>query len=198
MPSSCRGSANSGLACLIHSCRSGFSAIEVLIGILVASSIAGFALLNMQSILPGIRANEAMNQVLSQLRQARNMAVAQRRSIQLHFENGNRIRLVRNEWPLGNTDVSTVSLSNGFQFLIHDGVPDTPDQFGNGSAVDFGEARSLTFQNDGRLVNQSGEPVNGTVYIGLPGDPDTQRAVTILGATGRIRSYRFTGTHWVH
>jgi hypothetical protein len=39
-------------------------------------------------------------------------------------------------------------------------------------------------------------PVNGTVFVGVPGLPYTARAVTILGATGRIRSYHWNGTTW--
>jgi hypothetical protein len=30
----------------------------------------------------------------------------------------------------------------------------------------------------------------------LPDHPETARAVTILGATGRVRGYRWTGTNW--
>jgi hypothetical protein len=38
--------------------------------------------------------------------------------------------------------------------------------------------------------------VNGTVFLGLPGLKGTARAVTILGATGRVRPYYWDGTKW--
>ena len=37
------------------------------------------------------------------------------------------------------------------------------------------------------------DPVNGTVFIGVPGDMKTARAITILGSTGRVRTYSWTG-----
>lgn len=168
-----------------------------------ACAVAGFALVNMQSMLPGMRANQAMYQTIAQLRHGRQLAVAQRRQVQLHFDGNNEIRLVRNEFPEGESVLSEVILNNECQFMKSDDIDvDTPDEFGpeelnEMAAVDFGDAESLTFLSDGALVDEAGNPVSGTVFIGIPGHPEIARAITILGATGRIRGYRWTGEEWI-
>jgi hypothetical protein len=81
---------------------------------------------------------------------------------------------------------------------MFDGVPDTPDAFGSATAVDFGGKSPLIFQSDGTLADNLGSPVSGSVFIGQAGHPETARAVTLLGATGRVRGYLWTGSLWVH
>jgi Tfp pilus assembly protein FimT len=181
----------------------GFSLVEIGIGLMLACTLAGFALINMGAIMPGIRANQAMYQTVSQLRQGRQLSIAQRREIQLRFTSNNRMSLVRNEFPEGEQVLSEVSLNKDCQFMKSDDIDmDTPDAFGPDElgemgAVDFGGAETLTFRSDGTLVDELGNPVNGTVFIGMADHPEMARAVTILGATGRIRGYRWTGEEWI-
>ena len=52
---------------------------------------------------------------------------------------------------------------------------DTPDQFGNSSPIDFGSATSLTFRPNGILVDNAGNPVNGTVFIGVAEHPEVDQ-----------------------
>jgi hypothetical protein len=40
--------------------------------------------------------------------------------------------------------------------------------------------------------------LNGTVFFGKPNVPMSARAVTIMGATGKIQLYRWNGTQWAH
>jgi len=176
----------------------GFSLIEMGIVLMLACALAGIALINAQATMPGVHANKAMYQTIAQLRQGRQTAIAQRRSVQLNIGERNRIQLVRNDFPEGETVLSTATFSNNFEFLQFSEVTeDTPDEFGNTAPVDFGGAAGLTFLTDGTLVDASGNPVSGTIFIGLPDHPETARAVTVLGATGRIRGYRWTGTEWI-
>lgn len=176
----------------------GFSLIEMGIVLMLACVLAGLALINVQATMPGVHANTAMYQAIAQLRRGRQTAIAQRRSVQLNIEERNRIRLVRNDFPEGETVLSTVVFSNNCEFLQFPEVTeDTPDGFGNAAPVDFGGARGLAFLPDGTLADDSGNPVSGTIFIGQPDHPETARAVTILGATGRIRGYRWTGTEWI-
>jgi Tfp pilus assembly protein FimT len=178
--------------------NAGFSIAEVVIGVLLACTLTGFALIGMGGVMPGINANQAMNATVAQLRQGRDLAMTQRRSMQLRFLGNNQIQLVRNELPSGTRVVDTVTLGNQCQFMIFNDIPDTPDQFGNATPVDFGSVATLTFLSDGTLVDNSGNPRNGTVFIGLPAHPEAARAVTLLGATGRVRTYRWNGTDWIH
>ena len=68
---------------------SGFTVIELIIVIAVIGIVSAFALINIFAILPGYRADQAMNQVFSQLRAARELAISQRREVQVQFH-GNR------------------------------------------------------------------------------------------------------------
>jgi Tfp pilus assembly protein FimT len=171
--------------------------VEVCIVTMVIFTVSGFAVLNITGILPGMRANNAMYQTLAQLRRGREEAIAQRRNIRLQFLDGNQIQLTRQDVPNGTTVLSTVTLENNVRFRLFEGIPDSPDSFGNDSAVDFGAAASITFLSDGTLVDDQGNPLSGSVFLGLEEHPETARAVTILGATGRVRSYRWTGESWI-
>jgi hypothetical protein len=84
------------------------------------------------------------------------------------------------------------------EFRLFGGVSDTPDAFGNGSAVSFGGPGPWLFLSNGILVDSGANPINGTVFLGQADHPETARAVTILGATGRVRDYKWTGTAWIH
>jgi hypothetical protein len=138
-----------------------------------------------------------MAQTVAQLRRARETAMAQRRNIEIKFLENDQIQLERIDVPAGRTVLSNVTLNNRFEFRLFDDVPDSPDGFGNGSAVDFGGSASLVFLSDGTLVDVLGNPLNGSVFLGLADHPETARAVTILGATGRVRGYRWNGTSWI-
>ncbi len=175
----------------------GFSLIEVCITLAFMCIIGGFAVLNVSAILPGVKANEAMYQTVAQLRSAREMAMAQRRNIEIRFSGGNRIQIVRRELPNGETVLSDIALSNGCQFILFDAIPDSPDTFGKISAVDFGGADLELFLSDGTLVDDQNSPLSGSIFLGLPNHPETARVVTILGATGRIRGYRWNGSEWI-
>jgi hypothetical protein len=84
-------------------------------------------------------------------------------------------------------------------------MPDTPDGFGNGYAIEFEGLNGLPvagmlFQSDGELVDGSTFlPISGTVFIGVTGSNNTTaaRAVTVLGTTGRVRGWRSQGSTWV-
>jgi prepilin-type N-terminal cleavage/methylation domain-containing protein len=177
--------------------NAGFSLIEISLVMLIGCAVAGFAVMNITEMLPAINANGSMHQIVAQLRNGRELAVAQRRNIQVLFQNSNQIQLVRNDVPSGSTLLSTSTLEHGCRFHLFDGIPDSPDSFGNAAAVDFGAASTMTFLSDGTLVDEEGNPLSGSVFLGIADSSATARAVTILGATGRIRSYRWTGTSWI-
>jgi prepilin-type N-terminal cleavage/methylation domain-containing protein len=178
--------------------QNGFSLTEMVIVLMILSMVSGFALLNMNALLPGMSANAAMKQTLAQLRSGRELAIAQRRDIEIKFLGTNQIQLLRYNVPNGATVLSTVTLQNNNQFQLFGGVPDTPDTFGNGTALSFSGLSPWIFLSDGTLVDSLSNPVNGTIFLGQANSPNTARAVTILGATGRIRDYTWTGTAWWH
>ncbi len=122
----------------------------------------------------------------------------------------------------GTTTLNTFVLDpNTMTYTVLSGVPDTTDAFGNtttspgycvaSSGICFNNTAcgspsalpcTIYFQGDGTVVNSSGTYINGTIFMAAvgnasnPANPLTARAVTILGATGRIKGYRYTGTQW--
>ena len=176
--------------------RAGFSALEVIAGFSVLAVVAGFAVVTMEGARLGIQANAALDCAVAQMRTAQELATAERRSYQILFIAPDQIQLRRLEPPSGYTDSSAVSLGNTVQFTLFTGLPDTPDCFGNAQAIDFGKSSTLTFLSNGTLVDSAGAPLNGTVFLGIPGRPETARAVTIAGATGRVTPYHWTGSAW--
>jgi len=90
-------------------------------------------------------------------------------------------------------------------------LPDTPMGLGNTQAVSLSQpsgagAWTVMFTTSGALVGTSStmsldvvgnsNPMNASIFIGIPSIPSSARAVTVLGATGRVRSYTWDSTKW--
>ena len=88
----------------------GFSLMELLVAVAIISVILGMALLNYGNILPNFRANSAMDQLLYQLRSARERAIAHRREVQVQFVGTNQLTITE-IWLLGTPCHSRVGLS---------------------------------------------------------------------------------------
>jgi Tfp pilus assembly protein FimT len=177
--------------------NAGFSLVEAAIVVILIFIVSGFAVTMIGGMMPRMRSDAALIKTVAQLRRGRELAVAQRRDVRLIFAGNNEIQLIRMDEPAGTTPLSTVNLEYKIEFRLFSGIPDTPDSFGRSAALDFGGANQLTFLSDGTLVNAQGDPLSGTVFLGMADHPETARAVTILGSTGRVRGYRWTGSYWM-
>jgi hypothetical protein len=117
----------------------------------------------------------------------------------VQFVGNNQITVIVIE-PAGVSPSTTTTLGDGAQFTLFPSLPDSPMTFGNSSPVSFGGVNGgpvgMQFMSTGALVDASGNPISGTVFLGMPGQPETARAVTVLGATGRIREYHYDGYGW--
>jgi len=180
----------------------GFSMIELLIVVLVLMTVGAMAIIQLSPTLQQQQANAAMIQIASELRQARELAMTERRNIQVSFPVNNQITLTRMNLPAGQAVLGTVPIQAPAVFMLTPGAPDTPDGFGNKGAIEFGNVvngpPTMLFQSDGTFVDTAGNLLNGTVFIGIPNVPTSGRAVTVVGATGRIRMYKANPTGWVN
>ena len=179
----------------------GFSLIEVLLTLGIAGVLAAMAVPVSSQYIKWAKADSTAESTLRIIASGRDRAVAERRNIELTFVMPNIVRLEReNIDASGNTTSKTIELEvmldNGQQFLKFTGVPDTPDAFGNSSAITFGGTAPYMFASDGTLVDSSGDVVNGTIFVGTPNQKETARAITVFGASGLLRSWKWRGSSW--
>jgi prepilin-type N-terminal cleavage/methylation domain-containing protein len=179
----------------------GFSLVEVLVVVGIGCVVMATAVLMMPGAIRDARADGGATMVVTELRRAKDLAVTERRDMEVRFVPPNEIQIWRQEVPLnqGQTRLSTVFLENNVEFLLTPGLPDTPEGFGNGSAIEFDAAPALFFRTEGMFTdaNPNLDPLNGTVFLGVRNQPLTARAVTVFGPTALIRSYRWTGAQWM-
>jgi len=173
----------------------GYSLLELLFVVALVGTLGGMAVMQMGAIRPVIQGDSAMRVVMGQLNLARERAIAHRRTVEVTFVGTNSVRLTQHDQPSGTTVLSTVPFEGRVQFGLVAGVPDTPDGFGNGTPLQFSSA-TLLFNTDGVLVDTLGAPVNGTVFLLIPNERLSFRAVTVLGSTGRVRGYKWSGANW--
>jgi hypothetical protein len=115
------------------------------------------------------------------------------------FTAPNRVVVTRVEVPgPGTTVLTDVVLEQGMEYQLFSGIPDTPDAFGRTAAVSFGLAVNMAFTSEGSFVDQNGDPLNGSVFLGKRNQPETARAVTLFGPTAQIRNWRWSGSQWLH
>jgi len=180
--------------------QGGFSAIETLVAVSIIMIVMAIALIRWTTLLPNARANAAMDMVVYRLRSAREDAIAHRRLVQVQFVGTNQIT-ISEIWLAGTPPApQTYTFEDNTVFMTLAGVPDTPMGFGNSSAIYFegvsGGPPTMTFNTTGAFVDGSNNYVNGTVFLGIAGDTNSARAITVLGATGRVREYHWNGSAW--
>jgi hypothetical protein len=77
------------------------------------------------------------------------------------------------------------------RFLQFPGLGDTPEGYGASAAVDFAGSTTLLFNAEGGLIDETEMPANGSIYVGLPEQVQSARAISVTGTTGRPRLYRW-------
>jgi prepilin-type N-terminal cleavage/methylation domain-containing protein len=181
----------------------GFSMIELMIALTIILIVSAIAITKLTPNMQQARVDAAMREVIASFRQAREFAITNRRYVQVSFPANNQIQITQmNTLTPGagaaNAVIQTVTLAPPLVFNL-DGMPDTPDAYGNGGAIVFenvvnGPVGGMLFQSDGELLDGATFlPINGSVFLGIPGQQSTARAVTILGTTGRVRGWKSNG-----
>jgi len=186
--------------------QNGFSLLElslVISIILILSAVAIFAL---QPVFKQQHVADAYNTTLMALRKAHDTAAADRRIYLVTFTAPGTITVTQN--VPGAPVLFTATLPPDVTFHVEPGVPNsptvaptTPDGFGSAaSAFDFdqppsggGGSNLIYFYPDGTAQDNGpngGSINNGVVYLGIPGQLPTCRAVSLWGYTGRVRGWQ--------
>lgn len=196
----------------------GFSLLEMMIVVCLFMIVGGMTFMALQPALKDARANQAFEDTLMQLRTARQRAIAERKQYIVCFgvaaplgaltpmgvPTAQSVQMFR--WDFGTALSSAVQIRANllpsdllFQTLV--GLPNTaatvPDGFGNAAtAIDFDQnvtgaiKNQVVFMPDGSAHDVNGNLNSGIIYVGRTGDLYSSRAVTLYGATGRIRGWR--------
>jgi type II secretory pathway pseudopilin PulG len=193
----------------------GFSMVESVIVIGIILIMLALAVAQSFGSIESYRANASMDTIVSQLRVARQLAISQRRNVTVSFSTATTPQTITYQVVAnpGDTVVPTpvtVPISALVNFTGVSGEPDTPMAFGTCSgaygvciANVSGGPPVMEFTSVGQFTDNTGvNTLNGTVFMALPGQVTTARAVTVMGSTGRVRSYTYVGgsttsTAWI-
>jgi hypothetical protein len=190
--------------------------VELVTVVGITFVLASMAVMSTTSSTANSKANDAMFQIIGQLRTAREIAVTMRRNVLVTFTAPNEIQIAVQTLP-GEAPATTYApvylndgVPGGNTFYQYAGLPDTPMGFGNGntSGLNFSPASggtaglAIMYSTSGSLVGTTGSsgyntvgnnnPVNASIFTGMAGLPNTVRAVTVMGTTGRVRAYTWT------
>jgi prepilin-type N-terminal cleavage/methylation domain-containing protein len=192
--------------------QNGFSLLELAIALSISLILSAVTVYSFQPLLKAEHVATAYNLTLMALRKAHDAAAADMRIYVVTFTapvpnvNGGTITVTQ-DIPNPPT-LFTAVLPPDVTFHVEPGIPNspvtapvTPDGFGSGaSAFDFdqppsgaGGSNVIFFYPDGTAQDNGpngGNINNGVVYLGIPGQLITQRAVSLWGYTGRVRGWR--------
>jgi prepilin-type N-terminal cleavage/methylation domain-containing protein len=195
----------------------GFSLLELMITVSLGLVMCGVTFIYLTPLVNQNHVNEAYDTTLMALRNTRNLAITQSHEYYVNFNPAGfpaGTIQVQYQPPLvvgalaapPVQQVNTYTIPGDVSFNVQAGFPaTTPDGFGTGvTAVDFESTltpgvplacQCVVFMPDGSaqtgVVGSSGAYVNGLVYLTqFSGNIYTSRAVTVWGATGRIRGWR--------
>jgi type II secretory pathway pseudopilin PulG len=182
--------------------EAGFTLIQLVSALAIIVIVTVIAYESYYNALPALRANTAMQLLEAELRQAREVSIDQRRTVQVTFQGtAELVGVIQGINGAANTTIYDYFLPEGFVYVVFSSIGDTPDGFGNSAAVTYNcPANSLPctiyFQSDGSVLDGGQGSSNGSIFIGLTGNTNTARAVTILSATGKIKGWHYTGSGW--
>jgi prepilin-type N-terminal cleavage/methylation domain-containing protein len=193
--------------------NTGFSLLELMLTVSIGLILAGISFITFRPVLNQGHINSAYDTTLMALRNTRNLAITQSHEYYVNFNPAGfpagTIQVQYQPGPVGGIaqpiqQVITYSIPSDVSFAVQAGFPAVaPDGFGTGvNAIDFGQALAgepmnyVVFLPDGSAQDNLGNFNSGIIYLTRPGDNiyNSSRAITVWGATGRIRGWRLTQT----
>jgi prepilin-type N-terminal cleavage/methylation domain-containing protein len=191
--------------------NNGFSLLEMMITVSIILILCGISYIAMRPILNQSHVDSAYSTTMMALRNTRNLAITQSHEYYVNFNPSG--------FPAGTIQVQyqppavgvgaappleqviTYAIPSDVSFAVQTGFPttSTPDGFGAGvNPIDFGQTLAgepmnyVVFMPDGSSRDNLGNFNSGVVYLTRPSDTNlnNSRAVTVWGATGRIRGWR--------
>jgi type II secretory pathway pseudopilin PulG len=196
--------------------------IEMAVVLGILGVVTSMAVFQIGGSRPSYIGDGAMRVILSQMNQAREMAITQRRNMRVTFSLGNKVEIFRERVgaevltmppcsiPAVATGclISTVFLEGNMAFALVPAMagppptaalPDSPDLYGFATATHFQlagvNATEIKFTTEGTLVNQDGQTINGSVFLSLPNSvKERKRSARVITVLGSTG--RIRGYKW--
>ncbi len=184
---------------------SGFTLLEMAMVLAIMMIMGVITVVSLQPVWKNNTVNNAYDDVLMSLRNARQAAVNERHVYLVTFNNNTQYTIQRliggNNGVVDPVMNQVRTLPRPMQFLNLPSIPNvnsqTPDNQGVGAfAIQFdmtvggGNRFQIFFQPDGSARDINMNINNGIAYIADPTDLYSSRAVTLMGAVGRLRGWR--------
>lgn len=182
----------------------GFTLVEMLMVVAILAILSGLAIGVSQAMVRNAKGQAGAQQLAGFLKRTKELAVSRRRNIEVSFAAPNIVATQQRGVPNppgptpGPTPLETLRLEGRIEFLAFP-TGDTPDLFASATppAINVGATLPVLFTSEGQFVDANGDPVNATLFLGQPGQISTANALTILGTTALIRTWRWDGSKWV-
>lgn len=187
----------------------GFSVIELLMVVAILGVLAAVAFGVTPSVIQTAKGQSGAAQLNAFLKRNRELAISRRRNIEIQFTLPNQVQALQRAVPdpavvptPPPTPLETMFLEGRLEYRTFGPIPDTPDLFGNvGPIVIAGAApvagSPVMFTSEGSFTDVNGDPVNASIFLGVPNQPATANALTIIGTTSAMRTWRYDGRQWV-
>ncbi len=191
----------------------GFSVIEILIVVALIGVLCAMAIPQIIAERRLSRTVAMTREVLSQMRYARQQAMSQRQAFTFQYNdttkwisvidhnvNSGAVLLMSPGFPNnpGSAVVTSVPLATGglvaseIRYGIPVGVPAGPLRDGAPMTALNGNVVNITFQPDGSVIDTTGDPDDCALFFYNSSAPrGTASAVSILGASGRVKIWRY-------
>jgi prepilin-type N-terminal cleavage/methylation domain-containing protein len=200
----------------------GFTLVELVVVIAIITVLGGISVQQLVASRRLIRSAAVTREIASALRDARQMAISQRRAITFQYDDTTKQINIINH----GADAQGVGVSGGVVLsatnypnttgssvertypLASTGIPASDIAYGlptgaATSAATLGDNTVLsaltnqklnvTFQPDGSVINSAGATKDFALCIYNASKPkDTASAVSILGGTGRVKAWRYS------
>jgi len=181
----------------------GFTILEVLLVVAVIGILSSIAIGVTPGIIQKAKGEGSATQLTSFLKRTREMAISRRRNIEIRFLAPNRVQSAQRGVPdppnptPATQVLETMTFEGRLEYRQFALQGDTPDAFGAAAPINLGGANPVMFTSEGSFADVNGDPVNASVFVGIDQQPLSSNAVTILGSTAAVRSWRWNGRVWV-
>lgn len=190
----------------------GHSLIEMLIVVALIGALSSLALPQFIAQRRLTRSVGITREIMTQLRQTRQLAMSQRQaftfrydeaakqiSIIDHNSNPGGSLLIDPSYPntagsvvVSSTPLAETAVSSEINYGIPAGLPNVALSDGIAMTPLFNNEFTVTFQPDGSVIDGAGDPQGRAMFFfNNRAAPDTASAVSIMGASGRVKIWRY-------